>query len=258
MIQLLQGDCLDLLPQIPVGSVDMVLCDPPFGITKNRWDNKIPLDRLWGGIKRVCKPNAAMLFFSQMPFAAELVMSNPEIFKYEWIWEKHMVTGRLNCNYAPLKAHENILVFSQKAACYVKDPSKAMPYNPQMGSGKPYKSVSGRASSNYDTRWNKKRKTVNNGERYPKDILKFKHDKDNFHPTQKPVPLLEYLIKTYTTPGETVLDPTMGSGSTGVAAINAGRGFVGIELDPGYFEIAQRRIQAAQDAISREGIQGTH
>ena len=167
--------------------------------------------------------------------------------KYEWIWEKPMATGRLNCNFAPMKAHENILIFSKSAACYVKDKSHAMVYNPQMTEGKPYTAISGRASTNYDTKWSKEQPTVNNGTRYPRDVQKFAHDKEKFHPTQKPVALLEYLIKTYTNEGDTVLDNCMGSGSTGVAAVNTNRNFIGIELDENYFKIAQERISKTLD-----------
>ena len=154
-----------------------------------------------------------------------------------------MATGRLNCNFAPLKAHENILIFSKSAACYVKQKEKAMTYNPQMQNGKPYKAISGRASTNYDTKWSKETLTVNDGTRYPRSILKYSHDKEKFHPTQKPVPLLEYLIKTYTNEGETVLDNCMGSGSTGVACVHTGRDFIGMELDEHYFSIAKERIE---------------
>lgn len=153
-----------------------------------------------------------------------------------------MSTGRLNCNFAPMKAHENILIFSKSAACYVKDKSKAMKYFPQMTEGKPYIAVSGRASTNYDTKWSKEQITINNGTRYPRDIQRFSHDKEKFHPTQKPVALLEYLIKTYTQEGDTVLDNVMGSGSTGVAALNCNRNFIGIELNEEYFNIAKERI----------------
>lgn len=161
-----------------------------------------------------------------------------------------MATGRLNCNFAPMKAHENILIFSKSAACCVKDKSKAMVYNPQMTEGKPYKSISGVASTNYDTKWSKETLTINNGTRYPRDIQKFAHDKEKFHPTQKPVSLLEYLIKTYTNEGDTVLDSCIGSGSTGVACVNTNRNFIGIELDEHYFEVASQRITEALEKKS--------
>lgn len=156
-----------------------------------------------------------------------------------------MATGRLNCNFAPMKAHENILIFSKSAACYVKNSSQAMVYHPQMAEGKPYKAISGGASTNYDTKWSKTHLTVNNGTRYPRDIQRFSHDKEKFHPTQKPVALLEYLIRTYTDIGDVVLDNCMGSGSTGVACANTGRSFIGMELDEKYYYIAKERINMA-------------
>jgi len=156
-----------------------------------------------------------------------------------------MATGRLNCNFAPMKAHENILIFSKSAACYVKDQSRAMVYHPQMTTGKPYKAISGRPSTNYDMKWSREKLTINNGTRYPRDIQKFNHDKEKFHPTQKPVALLEYLIRTYTDEDAVVLDNCMGSGSTGVACINTDRKFIGMELDRRYFDIASERIENA-------------
>lgn len=243
--ELWQGDCLELMKDIPDGSVDMVLCDLPYGTTRNRWDTVIPLDRLWEQYKRIIKDNGAICLFAQTPFDKILGVSNLKMLKYEWIWEKPMATGRLNCNFAPMKAHENILVFSKGAGCYVKDKTKAMIYNPQMTEGKPYTSISGIASTNYDTKWSREQLTINTGTRYPRDIQKFAHDKDKLHPTQKPVKLLEYLIKTYTNKGDVVLDNCMGSGSTGVACVNTNRHFIGIELDEGYFNIAKKRIEEA-------------
>ena len=154
-----------------------------------------------------------------------------------------MATGFLNSKFAPMKAHENVLIFSKSAACYVKDKDNAMVYNPQMTEGKPYTSIQGMTSTNYDTKWAKETVTVNNGTRYPRDIQKFTHDKEKYHPTQKPVALCEYLIKTYTNEGDTVLDNCMGSGSTGVACSHTKRNFIGIELDREYFNIAKKRIK---------------
>lgn len=243
--QLYCCDCLELMKDVPDESVDMILCDLPYGTTKNRWDAQIPLDRLWEAYKRIIKQNGCVALFAQTPFDKVLGASNLNMLKYEWIWEKPMATGRLNCKFAPMKAHENILIFSKAAACYVKDVSKAMIYNPQMTKGKPYKAISGAPSTNYDMKWCKQTPTINNGSRYPRDIQRFPHDKGKFHPTQKPVPLLEYLIKSYTNEGETVLDNCMGSGSTGVACANTGRNFIGVELDEGYYNIAKERIDTA-------------
>lgn len=204
------------------------------------------MKRCGGGYKRIIKDNGCIALFAQTPFDKMLGASNLEMLKYEWIWEKPMATGRLNCNFAPMKAHENILIFSKSAACYVKDKSKAMVYHPQMTVGKPYKAVSGRASTNYDMKWSRETLTVNTGTRYPRDVQRFPHDKEKFHPTQKPVALLEYLIRTYTDEGDTVLDNCMGSGSTGIACLNTNRNFIGMELDEEYFNIAKKRIEARE------------
>ena len=183
------------------------------------------------------------MLFAQSPFDKVLGCSNLEMLKYEWIWEKPMATGRLNCNFAPMKCHENILVFSDKAACYVKDSDSAMNYHPQMSVGKPYTAISGRASTNYDTKFSKEQLTVNDGTRYPRDVIYFMHDKEHYHPTQKPVDLLEYLIRTYTNKGDLVLDNCFGSGSTAIACLNTRRRFIGMELNEEYFNIAKDRIQ---------------
>lgn len=231
MIDIKQGDCLELMKDIPDESIDMILCDLPYGTTKNKWDSVIPLNKLWEQYERIIKDNGAIVLFSQMPFSAELVHSNLKLFKYEWIWEKDNGTGFLNAKKMPLKIHENILVFYKKLPLY----------NPQMRTGfKPYKCKQGRHSTNYGA-YEQGHITESNGERYPIDIIKFKKD-SGLHPTQKPVELLEYLIKTYTNENETVLDNCMGSGSTGVACVNTNRSFIGYELDEKYFEIAEKRI----------------
>ena len=232
MIDIRQGDCLELMKEIPDKSVDMVLCDLPYGTTRNKWDSVIPLNKLWKQYERIIKDNGAIVLFSQMPFSAELVHSNLKLFKYEWIWQKDNGTGFLNAKKMPLKIHENILVFYKKLPLY----------NPQMRTGfKPYKCKQGRHSANYGA-YEQGHITESNGERYPIDIIKFKKD-SGLHPTQKPVELLEYLIKTYTNEGETVLDNCMGSGSTGVACINTNRNFIGMELDEHYFQIAKERLE---------------
>lgn len=231
MIDIKQGDCLELMKDIPDESIDMILCDLPYGTTKNKWDSVIPLNKLWKSYERIIKDNGAIVLFSQMPFSAELVHSNLKLFKYEWIWQKDNGTGFLNAKKMPLKIHENILVFYKKLPLY----------NPQMRTGfKPYKCKQGRHSTNYGA-YEQGHITESNGERYPIDIIKFKKD-SGLHPTQKPVELLEYLIKTYTNENETVLDNCMGSGSTGVACINTNRNFIGYELNEKYFEIAEKRI----------------
>lgn len=231
---LLQGDCLELMKQVPDKSIDLILCDLPYGITQNKWDTVIPFDKLWAQYKRIIKDNGAILLFSQMPFGANLIMSNPKMFRYEWIWEKENSTGFLNAKKMPLKKHENILVF------YKHLPT----YNPQMREGfKPYTMErSGKGSSNYGAY--SSIHTENDGTRYPIDIIKFNRDKEKLHPTQKPVALLEYLIKTYTNEGDVVLDNCMGSGSTGIACQNTNREFIGMELDEKYYKVACERLGA--------------
>lgn len=230
MIKLLQGDCLELMKDIPDGSVDMILCDLPYGITKCKWDSVIPFDVLWERYSRVIKDNGAICLFSQMPFSAMLVSSNLQMYRYEWIWKKSNSTGFLNANKMPLKTHESINVF------YKKLPT----YNPQFTQGKPYKATCSSQTANYGEFY--KITTVSDGRRYPIDVLEF-NSETGLHPTQKPVALLEYLIKTYTNERDTVMDNCMGSGSTGVACKNLNRNFIGIELDKNYFDIAKERIE---------------
>lgn len=236
-MNLMEGCCLEMMWLIPDGSVDMVLCDLPYGTTQCAWDSVIPLDLLWPEYLRIAKPDAAIVLCAAQPFASMLVASNPKHFKYEWIWEKGNATGFLNAKKQPLRAHESVQVF------YRKQPV----YNPQMTTGHERKTT--------------KRKTVNSEcygeavalteydstERYPRSVQIFSSDKQtaSYHPTQKPVALMEYLIRTYTNEGDTVLDNTMGSGTTGVAAVNTGRKFIGIERDDKYFAIAQKRIEDA-------------
>ena len=199
---------------------------------KNKWDSVIPFELLWEQYNRIIKDNGAIVLFSQMPFTVDLVASNYKDFRYEWIWEKLSASGHLNANRMPMKKHENILVF------YKKLPT----YNPQFTEGKPYVATYSTHSSNYGKQKDNIT-TINDGKRYPVDIIKFNNDR-GLHPTQKPVALLEYLIKTYTNEGEVVLDNCMGSGSTGVACMNTKRDFIGIELSKKYFEIAKNRIEA--------------
>ena len=239
MIDLKQGDCLDLMKNIPDKSIDMILCDLPYGTTRNKWDKTISLIELWNVYNKIIKDNGAIILFSQMPYSATLVQSNLKMFRYEIIWEKTQGTGFLNAKKMPLKIHENILVF------YKNLPT----YNPQMRLGfKPYKTKSSLNSSyNYHNGIGNCL-SKSDGERYPVDIIKFDYDrKDKVHPTQKPVALLEYLIKTFSNAGDTILDNCMGGGSTGIACVNTNRNFIGIELDETYFNIAKERIEKAQN-----------
>jgi len=234
MFNLMQGDCLERMKEIESGSVDMILTDPPYGTTACKWDSIIPLEPMWEQLKRIIKPNGAIVMMAQAPFDKALGASNLPMMKYEWIWVKPQGTGHLNAKKMPLKSTENALVF------YSKPPT----YNPQMRTGfKPYTCKSGKGSDNYGGQIQVE--TINGGERYPVNHLEFKKDKSKQHPTQKPVALMEYLIKTYTNESETVLDFTMGSGTTGVAAKNLNRDFIGIEMDENYFNIAKERIENA-------------
>lgn len=240
MIELWNGDCLELMKNIPDGSVDMVLCDLPYGTTRNKWDSIIPLDSLWEQYKRVIKDNGAIVLFSAEPFTSILITSNSQWFRYDLIWSKTQGSDFLNANRKPLRSHENICVF------YKKQPI----YNPQKTDGKPYKPKSGETTSTNFGKFNGNHHTENkDGKRFPLSVLRFsgEHNRGKQHPTQKPVDLLEWLIKTYTNEGETVLDNSMGSGSCGVACVNTNRHFIGIELDENYFNIAKERIEGVMD-----------
>ena len=230
-------DCLEAMKKIPDGSVDLVLTDLPYGTTDVPQDKRLPLEPMWEQFLRVTKTNATILLFSQMPFGSDLIQSQRKLFRYEWIWEKSLGVGFLNAKKMPLRCHENILVFYRRLPTY----------NPQFTKGKPRHGYNPSKTLNYG----KKHGVIidNDGEHYyPRDVFYVPLGlgaRENFSPQQKPVTLLEYLIRTYTNEGEVVLDATMGSGSTGVAAINTGRRFIGFELDAGYFEIAKKRIDEA-------------
>jgi DNA modification methylase len=241
MINLMKGDCLDRMKEIPDGSVDLILCDPPYGTTACKWDSVIDFELMWVELKRVIKPNGAIVLFGSEPFSSALRMSNIEDYKYDWIWEKSNCTGFLNAKKQPLRYSELMSVF------YKKQPT----YNPQKTTGhKPTNASSTKLTHRSDVYGKFNRvETGGDTDRYPKNIIKF----DNViasnrvgHPTQKPVALMEYLVKTYTHENETVLDFTMGSGTTGVACVNLGRKFIGIEMDDNYFEIASKRIHEAE------------
>jgi site-specific DNA-methyltransferase (adenine-specific) len=233
-ISLWHGDCLDLMQLIPDNYVDLILCDLPYGTTQCKWDSVIPMAPLWEQYKRVAKPNAAIVLTAQTPFDKALGASNPRMLKYEWIWQKTTSTGFLNAKLAPLKQHENVLVFYDKAPVY----------NPQMRTGhKPYQVTRDFVGAQYG-KADKQSFTESDGDRYPVSVLTYPRERGH-HPTQKPVTLMEYLIRTYTNEGAVVLDNCMGSGTTGVACVQSGRQFIGIEKDPEYFEIAKSRIDKA-------------
>ncbi len=232
-MQLIHGDCLEKMLDIPDGSVDMVMSDPPYGSTQCKWDAIIPLEPMWEQLKRVLKPGGVVVMTAQQPFTASLVASNFKWFKHTWVWIKEAGTGHLNAKKYPLKNHEDVCVFCETVPTY----------NPRMRPGKPYTCKQGKTKSeNYGKQTGAV--TVNKGNRYPLTTLEFARDKPKVHPTQKPVALMQYLVQTYTNQGDTVLDFCMGSGSTGVAAQSLRRKFIGIERDEKYYEIAKDRIYA--------------
>lgn len=241
MQQLMQGDCLELMKAIPDGSVDMILCDLPYGHTKNHWDNVIPFEALWVEYRRIIKCNGAIVLFADGMFMANLMKSNYAWWRYNLVWDKKLTSGFLNANRQPLRRHEQVCVF------YQKQPT----YNPQKNLG--VKSHSKGKSKQCENRNYGSYDFVDNSEihgnmKFPTSIVQFEkpHPSKSFHPTEKPVALLEYLVKTYTNPGDTVLDNCMGSGPTGVACVNTGRLFIGMELDQKYFDIAAKRIAEAE------------
>ncbi len=238
-MKLLQGDCLEVMKDIPDKSIDMILCDLPYGTTACKWDSIIPFEPLWGQYNRIIKDDGAIVLFGSEPFSSKLRMSNLKMYRYDWIWAKTVASNFAVCKKQPFKKHENIMVF------YKKQPT----YNPQMEDGEPYTDKREKGARNAVVGAGKtvKRQPIDNkGTRYPSSVQLFSNgNNNNVHPTQKPVALLEYLIKTYTNEGELVLDNCMGSGSTGVACKNTNRDFIGIELDEKYFNIAKERIERA-------------
>ncbi len=225
------GDCLEEMKKIPDMSVDMVLCDLPYGTTQNKWDSVIPLVPLWQEYCRVCSIGAAIVLTAAQPFSSMLVMSNLSEFKYEWIWVKSKITGVLNAKRMPVRKHEQILVFATKPTTYNAQGLVAKGTITKQGSNSD--NYGARSSADYLQEWTN----------WPRDVLEIASEGKTLHPTQKPVALMEYLVRTYTNEGQTVLDNTMGSGTTGVAAIKAKRKFIGIEKDEGFFEIAKKRIE---------------
>jgi site-specific DNA-methyltransferase (adenine-specific) len=234
---LMQGDCLDRMKEIPSGSVDMILCDPPYGTTACKWDSIIPLELMWKELKRIVKPSGAIVMTASQPFTTALISSNLRDFRYCLVWDKTKSGNFALAKKQPMKSHEDLCIF------YQKQPT----YNPEMEiRGNVRKKGGGKASDNFGIV-----PTVSfNNSYYPKSILQFSTGsrKDHHHPTQKPVALMEYLIKTYTNERETILDFTMGSGTTGVACQNLNRKFIGIEQDQGYFNIAKDRILGTLNA----------
>lgn len=251
-VNLLQGDCLELMKNIPDGSVDMVLADLPYGITGCKWDTCIPFDPLWEQYKRVIKSNGVIALFGSEPFSSRLRMSNIKWFKYDWIWHKNTCTGFQHAKNMPLRDYEVVSIFSPAIMGHKSTlGNRRMPYNPQEIKLVNYERHGGltKVGVTFGKRPSHKDKYIQTAQGYPKAVLNFTNNEKSFHPTQKPVALLEYLMRTYTNEGETVLDNCMGSGSTGVACVKTGRSFIGMELEPGYFETACKRIAEAQEQL---------
>jgi len=239
-IKLMKGDCLELMGDIPDASVDLLLVDLPYGTTQCKWDQIIPLEQLWPIYNRIVKKNGAMIFTSTQPFTSVLINSNIKNFKYTWVWEKSKATGYLNAKRMPMRAHEDVCVFYRKPPVY----------NPQKWQGAAYNK--GKAHRPTEVYGEQVAVLVKNdtGLRYPRTVQYFKTAESEtgqkvVHPTQKPIRLMEYFIKTYSNEGDVVLDNTMGSGTTGVAAVNLNRKFIGIEMDNNYFDLAEERIRLA-------------
>lgn len=226
------GDCLELMKDIPDASVDLILCDLPYGTTRNQWDSVIPFAGLWREYRRLCR--GAIVLTASQPFSSALVVSAPGMFRYSLVWDKSQITGFLNSKRQPLRRHEDVLVF------YDNQPT----YNPQFSAGEAYALNRKHATTNYGVQ--RENRTDSDGRRYPTSIIDIPQERvRGGHPTQKPAALMEYLIRTYTNEGDTVLDNCMGSGTTGVACANTGRRFIGIEKDERYFQIAKERIEKA-------------
>jgi site-specific DNA-methyltransferase (adenine-specific) len=247
MIELWQGDCLEVMASLPDCAFSLIVADPPYGLTGCRWDSVIPLGPLWDQFRRLLTPRGTVVFTASQPFTTTLIASNTAWFKYACVWIKERATGFHSARYRPLKIHEDIVVFSPAGAAPGSNP--AMVYRPIMQSGKPYRKPRYQGETKPAAAAVRTPLVLtpieNSGDRYPTSILRFPTE-SGLHPTQKPVALIAYLISTYSNPGATVLDPCMGSGTTGLACLNVGRDFLGIERDPDYFRIAQARLPGHQ------------
>ena len=245
-MKLLLGDCIERMKELPENSVDTIITDPPYGTTACKWDSVIPFDLMWGQLNRLIKSNGAIILFGSEPFSSYLRISNIKNYKYDWVWEKTQATGFFNVKKRPLVAHENICVFYKEQCLFIPHKTKGH---------SPINNYTKRAEiQNKTTVYGKCTKDISGGgetERYPRSVQIFSSDKQKnklngtIHPTQKPVALMEYLIKTYTNEKDAVLDFTMGSGTTGIACVNTNREFIGIEKEPEYMEIAKKRLECA-------------
>ena len=240
-----EGDCLERLQGIKDKSVDMILTDLPYGTTRNKWDEIIPFEPMWAELHRIAKPRAAMVFTATQPFTSALVMSNASRFRHAWVWEKTTVTGHLNAKKAPMRAHEDLLVFSTQPGAH---------YYPEKTTGHERKvsTAEHKRNSKKTPNWGEHGATsYDSTERYPRSVQKFSLDKQKskLHSTQKPVDLFRYLIRTYSKPDETVLDIAAGSSTTAIAAIREGRRWLCIEKDAEAFDVSAKRIKQEMDAI---------
>jgi len=235
MIQLIQGDCLQKMQNITDGSIDSIICDLPYGTTRNKWDSVIPFDELWKQYKRVLKPKGSIILFGSQPFTTDLIYSNKKWLKYSMVWDKGRGSGHLNAKIMPLRKHDDIVVFG----------NGKITYNPQMTQGKAYTRTSKADTCRGNYNKHKDSTIVNDGYRYPTTIIYYPigRQQNKIHPTEKPVGLIELLIRQYTNENETVLDNTMGSGTTAIACMNTNRKFIGIELDEKYYEVAKKRVE---------------
>lgn len=247
-LQLYMGDCLELMKQIPDASVDLILCDLPYGTTACAWDSVIPFEPLWAEYRRIAKSNAAIVLTASQPFTSALIASNFKDFRYCWVWDKvNKYTGALNANRMPLKRHEDIAIFYRSLPTY----------NKQWREGKAYRTTQNTGHGAHTQHGNSGESRIcqNDGRHNPCSVLEIRADNKKelgLHPTQKPVALMEYLVRTYTNEGDVVLDNCMGSGTTGVACMNTGRRFIGMEMDAGYFAVAQSRILAVVPSAAND------
>lgn len=248
-IDLRQGDCLELMKEIPNGSVDMILTDPPYAETGNKWDKWLDFQAFFNEVERVLKPEGALVMTATTRLASKIIPMAEHLYKYDLVWVKDNGTNAPNVNLQPFRVHELILVFGKGRVTNGK--RQPMKYNPQKTEGMPYEQMSGKVSQNWKGGL-KNVVTKNTGDRHPTTVQKWTRDR-GLHPTQKPVAMLEWLTKTYTDENDTILDPFMGSGSTGVACHNLNRNFIGMELDEKYFEIAKKRIEEEQQKVRRYG-----
>lgn len=249
---LMLGDCLDRMKEIPDGSIDMILCDLPYGTTGCKWDSVIPFACLWSEYRRLIRKCGAIVLTASQPFTSALVMSNAEWFRYSWIWVKNAAGGFAQAKNKPMPKHEDILVFSMGKTGHADQCKVRAPYFPQglTSYGKEVRNTQSHRASAFEKRKNARASYIQEFTGYPDSILKFDVQRDGIHPTQKPVALMEYLIRTYSSEGDTVLDNCMGSGTTGVACVNESRSFIGIERDVSYFRAAEIRILEASRRFS--------